>query len=164
VQSNLYFSENAASNIFSFYIYNIRVHILNIHTNVYNRKVEGGKDNMFMTNICNSNKLKCFIYSKQGLWRGYSATLLRDVPFSAIYWPCYEFLRPQRYNFVETFLAGAFAGTVASTVTLPMDVIKTRLQIELGENIVNSSNNGNTRFVSRVMICQHSNLINIKYV
>jgi hypothetical protein len=79
--------------------------------------------------------------------------LLRDVPFSAIYWPCYEFLRPQRYNFVETFLAGAFAGTVASTVTLPMDVIKTRLQIELGENIVNSSNNGTTRFVCRVMIC-----------
>jgi hypothetical protein len=87
--------------------------------------------------------------------------LLRDVPFSAIYWPCYEFLRPQRYNFVETFLAGAFAGTVASTVTLPMDVIKTRLQIELGENIVNSSNNGNTRFVSRVMICPYSNLINM---
>ena len=46
-------------------------------------------------------------------------------------------------------------------MTLPMDVIKTRLQIELGENIVNSSNNGNTRFVSRVTICPCSNLINM---
>jgi len=67
-----------------------------------------------------------------GLWRGYSATLLRDVPFSAIYWPCYEFLRPQQYNFFETFLAGASAGSVASAATLPMDVIKTRIQVGKG--------------------------------
>ena len=82
-----------------------------------------------------------------GLWRGYSATLLRDVPFSALYWPCYEFLRPERYNFFETFLAGATAGTVASAVTLPMDVVKTRLQIEMGEKMIGSSSNGHTRFV-----------------
>ena len=68
-----------------------------------------------------------------GLWRGYSATLLRDVPFSAIYWPCYEFLRPKTYNFLETFLA-------ACTATLPMDVIKTCVQIELGEKINLNSN------------------------
>ena len=75
-----------------------------------------------------------------GLWRGYSATLLRDVPFSAIYWPCYEFLRPKTYNFLETFLAGAAAGTVACTATLPMDVVKTRFQIELGEKMILNSN------------------------
>lgn len=82
-----------------------------------------------------------------GLWRGYSATLLRDVPFSAIYWPCYEFLRPERYNFFETFLAGAAAGTAASTVTLPMDVIKTRFQIELGEKVITNTNGFNSRSV-----------------
>jgi solute carrier family 25 protein 39/40 len=79
-----------------------------------------------------------------GLWRGYSATLLRDVPFSAIYWPCYEFLRPKNYNFFETFLAGAAAGTAACTLTLPMDVIKTRFQIELGEKMITSTPNGST--------------------
>lgn len=80
-----------------------------------------------------------------GLWRGYSATLLRDVPFSALYWPCYEFLRPERYNFFDTFLAGAAAGTVASTLTLPMDVIKTRFQIELGEKVVTNTNGSAAR-------------------
>ncbi len=61
-----------------------------------------------------------------GLWKGFTATLLRDVPFSALYWPFYEYLRPVEYNFPETFLAGAVAGSIASTLTLPMDVVKVK--------------------------------------
>lgn len=68
-----------------------------------------------------------------GLWKGLGATLIRDVPFSGIYWGCYESMRPVEFDFGKTFVAGAVAGSVASTVTLPMDVIKTRIQIELGE-------------------------------
>jgi solute carrier family 25 protein 39/40 len=72
-----------------------------------------------------------------GLWKGYAATLYRDVPFSGIYWPCYEFFKGQLltedHQFGATFISGAIAGTVASTATLPMDVIKTRRQVELGE-------------------------------
>jgi len=83
----------------------------------------------------------------RGLWNGYTATLLRDVPFSALYWPLYEqtkhlltsyssspsVLLPFNNNFLITFLSGAVAGSVASTVTLPFDVIKTLKQIEMGE-------------------------------
>jgi len=77
----------------------------------------------------------------RGLWNGYTATLLRDVPFSALYWPLYEQTKhvmstPQQTNretFSVHFLSGAFAGSVASTLTLPFDVIKTHKQIEMGE-------------------------------
>merc|ERR1711962_839040 len=83
----------------------------------------------------------------RGLWNGYTATLLRDVPFSALYWPLYEQTKylltfyissannatPFNHNFLITFLSGAVAGSVASTVTLPFDVIKTLKQIEMGE-------------------------------
>lgn len=87
-----------------------------------------------------------------GLWKGYSATLLRDVPFSAIYWGVYENFRPKEYNFQQNFIAGALSGTIASTITLPMDVIKTRLQIELGEKIVRGNGfNGKGRLKSIVI-------------
>jgi len=71
-----------------------------------------------------------------GLWKGFTATIMRDVPFSALYWPVYEYLRPPEFELNRTFVAGAVSGTIASTVTLPFDVIKTRRQLELGENIV----------------------------
>merc|ERR1712020_410394 len=56
----------------------------------------------------------------RGLWKGYTVTLLRDVPFSAIYWGVYEALRPKEFNFQQNFISGAVSGTIASTITLPM--------------------------------------------
>jgi len=74
-----------------------------------------------------------------GLWKGLAATLLRDVPFSAVYWSCYEHLRPPEFNFSQMLLAGGIAGSIASTITLPADVIKTRFQLDLGESGVRKS-------------------------
>ncbi|KAM3872819.1 mitochondrial glutathione transporter SLC25A40 [Diretmus argenteus] len=75
------------------------------------------------------------------LWRGWGPTLLRDVPFSAMYWYNYEKGKGwlcERYNtreptFAITFISGAVSGSVASIATLPFDVVKTRRQVELGE-------------------------------
>lgn len=71
------------------------------------------------------------------LWRGLGPTLLRDVPFSSIYWASYEFLKQsfdQRTPTLHFSLpAGALAGTIAAVTTLPFDVVKTHRQIELGE-------------------------------
>ncbi|KRT83660.1 mitochondrial carrier protein [Oryctes borbonicus] len=75
----------------------------------------------------------------KGLWKGVFATLLRDVPFSAIYWTCYEFIKSQTIggpNFGYSFLAGFISGSVAAMVTVPFDVVKTHQQIELGEKVL----------------------------
>ena len=100
----------------------------------------------------------------RGLWNGYTATLLRDVPFSALYWPLYESTRDslrrwaairerrslytltvQENSFLINFVSGALAGSVASTITLPFDVIKTIKQIEMGEKIMKVSGASQTR-------------------
>lgn len=99
-----------------------------------------------------------------GLWMGLGSTLLRDVPFSAIYWLNYETIKKIFYSSQHTFTfnlaAGAVAGSVcisqsnvlqsirgyskllqlqvAAFVTIPFDVVKTHRQIEMGEKEIYS--------------------------
>jgi len=74
-----------------------------------------------------------------GLYKGASACLLRDIPFSAIYFPAYSHLKKdlfhEGYNgkkltFFETLASAAIAGMPAAYLTTPADVVKTRLQVE----------------------------------
>ncbi|WFD36607.1 Structural maintenance of chromosomes protein 2 [Malassezia cuniculi] len=72
-----------------------------------------------------------------GLYRGAVACLLRDIPFSAIYFPLYSHLKSDMFhektrklNFGELISAASIAGMPAAFFTTPADVIKTRLQVE----------------------------------
>ncbi|KAK5171728.1 mitochondrial aspartate-glutamate transporter agc1 [Saxophila tyrrhenica] len=73
-----------------------------------------------------------------GLYKGASACLLRDVPFSAIYFPTYSHLKrdffgespTKKLGVIQLLTAGAIAGMPAAYLTTPCDVIKTRLQVE----------------------------------
>ncbi|XP_061363375.1 mitochondrial carrier protein MTM1-like isoform X2 [Gastrolobium bilobum] len=74
-------------------------------------------------------------------WTGLGAQLSRDVPFSAICWSTIEPIRKRILGLVgdgasaatvlgANFSAGFIAGTLASAATCPLDVAKTRRQIE----------------------------------
>ncbi|KAJ8753059.1 hypothetical protein K2173_011827 [Erythroxylum novogranatense] len=75
------------------------------------------------------------------LWTGMGAQLARDVPFSAICWPTLEPIRRRLLILVgdesnvaaifgANFSAGFIAGSLAAVTTCPLDVAKTRRQIE----------------------------------
>ncbi|XP_010176142.1 mitochondrial glutamate carrier 1 [Antrostomus carolinensis] len=70
-----------------------------------------------------------------GLYKGLGATLLRDVPFSIVYFPLFANLNKlgqkdpnAKAPFYVSFLSGCVAGSTAAVAVNPCDVIKTRLQ------------------------------------
>uniref|UniRef100_A0A3Q1GTW3 Solute carrier family 25 member 13 n=1 Tax=Acanthochromis polyacanthus TaxID=80966 RepID=A0A3Q1GTW3_9TELE len=70
-----------------------------------------------------------------GLYKGSKACFLRDIPFSAIYFPCYAHTKAYlteedgRIGPAKMLFAGALAGMPAASLVTPADVIKTRLQV-----------------------------------
>jgi len=75
----------------------------------------------------------------RGLFRGYFSMVFRDVPFSVIQMPMWEYFksRVKKYNHSKTGTAdisgfqsgacGAIAGGITGAITTPLDVVKTRI-------------------------------------
>ena len=84
----------------------------------------------------------------RGLYRGTPATLMRDVPFSFIFFPTSSYLRQVaaerdrqrggsgKVPFSVVFSSGIGAGILAAGAVTPADVIKTRLQTKRSDGVV----------------------------
>ncbi|CAN1344971.1 S-adenosylmethionine carrier 1, chloroplastic/mitochondrial [Linum perenne] len=73
----------------------------------------------------------------KGLYAGFGAFLLRDLPFDALQFCIYEQIRigykaaaRRDLNDAENAVIGAFAGALTGAVTTPLDVIKTRQMVQ----------------------------------
>lgn len=68
-----------------------------------------------------------------GFWRGILPTVVRDAPFSGIYYASYVKLQqslPDLNRHVRTATSAGVAACVATVVTNPADVLKTRAQAD----------------------------------
>lgn len=71
------------------------------------------------------------------LYRGWSVTIMREVPFTVIQFPLWEAMKEYRrrtsgrdgISAFESALFGSAAGAVAAGTTTPLDVLKTRMML-----------------------------------
>ena len=71
------------------------------------------------------------------LYRGWSVTIMREVPFTVIQFPLWESMKEYRrrtsgkesINAIESGLFGSAAGAIAAGFTTPLDVLKTRMML-----------------------------------
>ncbi|XP_028854855.1 mitochondrial glutamate carrier 1-like [Denticeps clupeoides] len=93
----------------------------------------------------------------RGLYKGLGATLMRDVPFSIVYFPLFanmnKFGKPSPEEpapFYWNFLSGCAAGSTAAVAVNPCDVVKTRLQ-SLSKGANEESYKGVVDCVTKIM-------------
>lgn len=72
----------------------------------------------------------------RGFYRGYISTVVREVPFSFLQFPMWEFFKISWSNKQgrpvdpwQSSICGAFSGALASGITTPLDVAKTRIML-----------------------------------
>jgi solute carrier family 25 S-adenosylmethionine transporter 26 len=71
------------------------------------------------------------------LYRGWSVTIMREVPFTVIQFPLWESMKEYRrrksgrdtISALESGLFGSAAGAIAAGITTPLDVLKTRMML-----------------------------------
>ncbi|KAJ9139795.1 hypothetical protein P3X46_030494 [Hevea brasiliensis] len=94
-----------------------------------------------LSNVRSTNNVQNNLGGYRVLWTGMGAQLARDVPFSAICWSILEPIRRRLLSLAGdesnvasvlggNFSAGFVAGSLAAAATCPLDVAKTRRQIE----------------------------------
>ena len=71
----------------------------------------------------------------KGFYIGYIPTLIRDVVFSSIQLPLFEYIRTKKViskdnEVINSAISGSLAAIVAGFVSCPLDVIKTRLMTQ----------------------------------
>ncbi|KAF7303565.1 hypothetical protein MIND_00585800 [Mycena indigotica] len=74
-----------------------------------------------------------------GLYRGFGTTIMREIPFTSIQFPLYELLKTRLSVYTrrkplyphEAAVCGSIAGGIAAATTTPLDVLKTRVMLDM---------------------------------
>uniref|UniRef100_A0A8C1ASD1 Mitochondrial glutamate carrier 1 n=2 Tax=Cyprinus carpio TaxID=7962 RepID=A0A8C1ASD1_CYPCA len=93
----------------------------------------------------------------QGLYKGLAATLMRDIPFSVVYFPLFAHINKlgktsedDNVPFYWSFISGCVAGCTAAVAVSPCDVVKTRLQ-SLNKSANEETYNGVADCIRKIM-------------
>ncbi|CAM9486046.1 unnamed protein product [Discosporangium mesarthrocarpum] len=104
--------------------------VLRVPFEVVKQRVQAGVDKNGRAALASVLKTQ----GPRGLYRGWGALALRDVPFDIIEFPMYEWFKTEWARLQgkplapwQGSLCGSCAGGIAAGLTTPLDVVKTRL-------------------------------------
>ncbi|KAL4440759.1 hypothetical protein ABPG74_013740 [Tetrahymena malaccensis] len=105
-----------------------------------------------------------------GLYKGYGATLASFGPYSALYFMFYEKFKkavcidPKQPSFLESLTLAGLAGSIASTLTNPLDVSKVRIQVQRAQKSFQISSGHSYSNVSKEGYFGYKNLVHGLYL
>lgn len=100
--------------------------------------VEVVKQRAQASKVSSFNILKTTLHTEgvRGLYRGYYSTIIREVPFSFLQFPLWEFGKKRwsqhqghSVDAWQSAICGAVSGGVAAFITNPLDLAKTRIML-----------------------------------
>jgi len=132
---------SAQSQLIASALGNVAASTIRVPTEVVKTRLQSGADPTLkecMSNIIQKD-------GPAGLYRGYAAFLLRDLPFDAIEFVAYEQLKLSYLAVagvtsagglggLETAAVGALAGGITGALTTPLDTVRARQMNEAGED------------------------------
>lgn len=94
-----------------------------------------------------------------GLYAGYSATLLRNLPAGVLSYSSFEYLKAAvlsktkqaQMEPIQSVICGALAGAISASITTPLDVVKTRLMTQNVNNVAAVLHSGVSATVKQIV-------------
>lgn len=106
--------------------------IVRVPTEVIKQRMQTGQHRSVAQSLRSIIKAEGII----GLYRGYAMTVFREIPFTCVQFPLYEYFKrtwgskmKRPPSSIEAALFGSIAGGTAAAVTTPLDVVKTRIML-----------------------------------
>lgn len=111
--------------------------LVRVPTEVVKQRMQTGMFDSILSTVSNTIRQDGYM----GLYSGYGITIMREVPFSLIQFPLYEYLKKSMTgssepNATSAAIAGSISGAIAAGATTPLDVLKTRLMLGKDANDV----------------------------
>ncbi|XP_028398081.1 S-adenosylmethionine mitochondrial carrier protein-like isoform X2 [Dendronephthya gigantea] len=133
------FSASWSPNVSTPYIHMAAASVGELTSNIVRVPFELVKQRAQATKNWSSKDALRFTWKQEGFkgfYRGYWNTVFREVPFSFIQYPLWEFLKMRWSKYQlhpvhawQSSICGAIAGGVAAALTTPLDVAKTRVML-----------------------------------
>ena len=122
--------------------------VLKQNAQMVSRSQQVGSSSKIFDGNATIQALRKFNSPKQ-LWRGYTALAGRNLPFTAMQFPMFEYIRTAIYDYRKrkertnrtlweigavTAISAGSAGAVAAVITTPIDVVKTRIMLSAADS------------------------------